>query len=479
MTATHSPFEKPSTLFDKIWRQHLVVEPEEPGMPATLYVDLHLIHEVTSPQAFDELDCRGLAVRCPERTLATMDHSTPTVPGIGRAGLRRIDRRGAEQLDRLEANCARHGIQLFPLGDERQGIVHVIGPELGLTHPGMTIVCGDSHTSTHGAFGAFAFGIGSSEVGHVLATQCLLQQRPRTLEVRLAGQLPRGATAKDLILAVIARLGVDGGTGHVIEYTGEAVGALDMEGRMTVCNMSIEAGARAGLIAPDATTLAYLQGRPYAPAGDWTAATALWRGWRTDPGATFDRSVAIDASRVEPMITWGTHPGMSMPITGRVPRVADFEPASLPSVEKAWAYMDVEPGQELLGRAVDVVFLGSCTNSRLSDLAAAAKILDGRRVAPGVEMVVVPGSSRVRREAEAQGLHEVFLAAGAQWREAGCSMCLAMNGDRVAPGELAVSTTNRNFEGRQGPGARTILASPLTAAASAIRGQIADPRELM
>ena len=472
----------PSTLFEKLWRRHLVAEPEAPGMPSTLYVDLHLIHEVTSPQAFAELERRGLTVRRPDLTVATMDHSTPTEPGGSRRQLAVIDPQGAAQLDRLEANCARHGVPLFPLGDERQGIVHVIGPELGLTQPGMTIVCGDSHAATHGAFGALAFGIGTGEVGHVLATQCLLQRRPRTLEVRVEGRLGRGVTAKDLILGIIARLGADGGTEHVIEYTGGAIRGLDMEGRLTVCNMSIEAGARAGLIAPDDTTFRYLEGRPYAPRGArWHRALEIWRGLRTDPGADFDRSVTLDADVIEPMITWGTNPGMSIPVTGVVPapEAAAPDPVGRPTVERAQAYMGVRPGEALLGFPVDVVFLGSCTNSRLSDLAAAAAILDGRRVADGVNMLVVPGSQRVRREAEARGLHEVFLAAGAEWRAPGCSMCLAMNGDRLRPGQLAVSTTNRNFEGRQGPGGRTVLASPLTAAAAAVAGRITDPRELL
>ncbi len=477
--------DQPSTLFDKLWRGHLVAEPEAPGMPATLYVDLHLLHEVTSPQAFAELDRLGLEVRRPDRTLATMDHTTPTVPGVGRGDLRVIDPRGAEQLDVLEANCSRHGIPLLPFGDERHGIVHVIGPELGLTQPGMTVVCGDSHTSTHGAFGALAFGIGTGEVGHVLATQCLLQRQPRTLEVRLEGRLGPGATAKDLILAVIAHLGVRGGTGYVIEYRGQAIRDLDMEGRMTVCNMSIEAGARAGLIAPDETTFAYLEGRPYSPHGcpqpgdPWQQALHDWGRLRTDPGASFDRSTTIDASRIEPMITWGTHPGTAIPITGRVPDAASIDPRSLPTVEKAWAYMGVSPGEKLLGRSVDVVFLGSCTNSRLRDLEDAAAILDGRRVADGVTMLVVPGSRLVQRQAEERGLHEVFLAAGAEWRQPGCSMCLGMNGDLLGGGQLAVSTTNRNFENRQGPGGRTVLASPATAAAAAVTGCIADPRELL
>ncbi len=472
----------PSTLFEKLWRRHLVSEPAEPGMPSILYDDLHLVHEVTSPQAFAELERRGLTVRRPDLTVATMDHSTPTEPALGRRRLAVLDPQGAAQLDRLEANCERHGVPLFPLGDERQGIVHVIGPELGLTQPGMTIVCGDSHTATHGAFGALAFGIGTSEVAHVLATQCLLQRRPKTLEVRIEGSLAPGVTAKDLILAVIARLGVDGGTGHVVEYTGGAIRDLDMEGRLTVCNMSIEAGARAGLIAPDETTFSYLEGRPYAPAGErWQRALADWRELRTDPGATFDRRVTLDAGSIEPMITWGTNPGMSIPVTGAVPavEVAAPDPRGRPTVEKAQEYMGVRPGEELLGRPIDVVFVGSCTNSRLSDLEAAASVLDGRKVAEGLRMLVVPGSRQVRREAEARGLHEVFLAAGAEWREAGCSMCLAMNGDRLAPGQLGVSTPNRNCEGRQGPGGRTVLASPLTAAAAAVAGRIADPRELL
>jgi 3-isopropylmalate/(R)-2-methylmalate dehydratase large subunit len=471
---------EPRTLFDKIWQRHEVVPPTEPGLPSVLYIDLHLVHEVTSPQAFSELDRRGLRLRRPERTVATMDHSTPTDPKLDRPGLRVIDAAAADQLDRLEASCQRHGVPLYPLGHDRQGIVHVIGPELGLTQPGSTIVCGDSHTSTHGAFGALAFGIGTSEVGHVMATQCLLQQRPKTFEIRVDGELGAGVTAKDVILGIIARIGVDGGTGHVLEYTGSAIRGLDMEGRMTVCNMSIEAGARAGMVAPDETTFAYLEGRPHAPRGDdWASAVADWRSLATDDGAAYDRREVIDAADLAPMITWGTHPGTAVPITGRVPKASEVPDARRADFDKARRYMGFEAGQEMAGRPVDVVFLGSCTNSRLSDLEAAARVLDGRQVAPGVRMLVVPGSRQVKEQAEALGLHEVFRAAGAEWREAGCSMCLAMNGDRVAPGQLAVSTSNRNFEGRQGPGGRTLLASPITAAAAAVRGRVTDPRELL
>ena len=461
---------EPRTLFDKIWDAHLV-RPETAAAPAILYADLHLVHEVTSPQAFAELRERGLRVRHPERAVATMDHSTPTLPARG--GLFPFAHaQGEAQVRTLERNCAAAGIELFALGSEGQGIVHVIGPELGLTQPGMTVVCGDSHTSTHGAFGALAFGIGTSEVGHVLATQCLLQRKPQTLEVRVDGRLGRGVSAKDLILAVIARLGVGGGTGSVIEYTGSAIRALSMEERMTVCNMSIEAGARAGLIAPDETTFAYLAGRARAPA-DWDRAVAGWRALPTDPGAAYHRSVALDAGALSPMITWGTNPGTGVAITGEVPA------PRAPADEKALRYMGLAPGQPLLGHKVDVVFIGSCTNSRLSDLRAAAQVLRARKVAPSVRALIVPGSARVKREAEAEGLDRVFLAAGAEWREAGCSMCIAMNGDALAPGQTAVSTSNRNFEGRQGKNGRTFLASPLTAAASAVAGRIADPREVL
>ncbi|MEM1178315.1 MAG: 3-isopropylmalate dehydratase large subunit [Acidobacteriota bacterium] len=470
---------EPLTLFEKIWRRHEVVAPERDGAPSVLYIDLHLVHEVTSPQAFTELDRRGLRVRRPDRTLATMDHSTPTENGVDLDRLRVIDGAAADQLDRLAESCTQHGVPLLPFGHTNQGIVHVIGPELGLTQPGMTVVCGDSHTSTHGAFGALAFGIGTSEVGHVMATQCLLQKKPRTLEVRVDGQLADGVSAKDVILAVIAHIGVDGGTGHVIEYAGEAIRGLSMEGRMTVCNMSIEAGARAGMVSPDSTTLAYLRGRPAAPRGvDWPAAAEAWRALATDPGAPFDRRVQIDGGDLQPMITWGTHPGTAVPVGGHIPRLTDVPDANRPSFEKALADMGFEAGEEMRGRSVDVVFVGSCTNSRLSDLESAARLLDGRRIASGVRMLVVPGSQQIKAEAERLGLDAIFQAAGAEWRQAGCSMCLAMNGDRLAPGQLAISTSNRNFEGRQGPGGRTLLASPLTAAAAAVAGHIVDPREL-
>jgi 3-isopropylmalate/(R)-2-methylmalate dehydratase large subunit len=477
----------PRTLLDKLWDAHLV-RSESAEAPALLYVDLHLVHEVTSPQAFRLLAERGLRVRRPDRTLATMDHSTPTAPAPREAGERRS--RGlrslssgpaAAQLEELERNCAEHGIRLYPLGDDRQGIVHVIGPELGLTQPGMTIVCGDSHTSTHGAFGALAFGIGSSEVAHVLATQCLLQRKPKSFAVRVEGSLQAGVTAKDLVLALIAELGVGGATGHAIEYMGPAIEALDMEGRMTVCNMSIEAGARAGMIAADEVTCDYLAGRPFAPpAEELEGAATSWRALRSDPGADFDQSFTFDASALEPMVTFGTNPGMAIPIGAEIPMPWSMpDAASRTSFERALDYMGLVPGLPVLGHPVDVVFLGSCTNGRLSDLRAAAAVLRERHIDPTTRMLVVPGSQRVKREAEAEGLDEVFRRAGAEWREPGCSMCIAMNGDRLHPGHYAVSTSNRNFEGRQGPGGRTFLASPLTAAASALAGRVADPREWM
>jgi 3-isopropylmalate/(R)-2-methylmalate dehydratase large subunit len=469
---------RPRTLLDKIWDDH-VVRPETEGVPAVLYVDLHLVHEVTSPQAFAELRARGLGVRRPDLTLATMDHSTPTTPRRS-AALSVVDTQAAAQLAQLARNCDDFGILLFELGSERQGIVHVIGPEQGLTQPGMTIVCGDSHTSTHGAFGALAFGIGTSEVAHVLATQSLLQSKPKSMEARIDGRLPRGVTAKDIILALIARIGIGGGTGHTFEYTGSTIRALGMEERMTICNMSIEAGARAGLIAPDETTYEYLAGRPFAPAGSaWDAAVAAWRLLPTDDDAAYDRRVQIDAAQLAPMITYGTNPAMAIPIDQRVPDPAETRDASRRAeLEKALRYMALEPGQPLLGRPVDVVFIGSCTNSRISDLRLAASVVRGRRVAPGVRMLVVPGSQQVKRQAESEGLHRVFTEAGAEWREAGCSMCIAMNGDQLAPGQSAVSTSNRNFEGRQGKGGRTFLASPLTAAATAVTGVITDVRTL-
>ncbi|HZX94043.1 MAG TPA: 3-isopropylmalate dehydratase large subunit [Myxococcales bacterium] len=470
---------EPRTLFRKIWDAH-VVSPETADTPAVLYADLHLVHEVTSPQAFAALRGRGIRVRQPGRTVATMDHSTPTTvrPGSGRFAVE--DPQCAAQLAELETNCAEFGIELHKLGSEGQGIVHVIGPELGLTQPGMTVVCGDSHTSTHGAFGAFAFGIGTSEVAHVLATQSLLQREPRTLEVRITGALRPGVTAKDLALAVVSRLGVAGGAGQVIEYTGSAIRALSMEGRMTVCNMSIEAGARAGMVAPDDTTFEYLANRPRAPRGEaWDRALLRWRTLPTDAEAVYHRTVSIDADALEPTITFGTNPGMSAPVTGVVPDPGALgDGAQRGALDRALRYMGLRPGQPLLGHPIDVVFIGSCTNSRIEDLRDAAAIFRGRHVSPRVRALVVPGSARVKRAAEAEGLDRVFREAGAEWREPGCSMCIAMNGDQLQPGESAVSTSNRNFEGRQGPSGRTFLASPATAAAAAVAGAIADPRRL-
>jgi 3-isopropylmalate/(R)-2-methylmalate dehydratase large subunit len=462
------------TLFEKVWQRHEVAA-QSAATPAVLYADLHLIHEVTSPQAFTLLRERALRVRRPELTLATMDHSTPTRTSQVFGGVPIAIESAARQIHELEKNCAEFGVELLGLTHEQRGIVHVIGPELGLTQPGKTIVCGDSHTSTHGAVGALAFGIGTTEVAHVLATQCLLQRKPRTLAVNVAGTLRPGVTAKDLILAIIGRLGFGGGTGHVIEYRGATVCALDMDERMTVCNMSIEAGARAGMIAPDETTYAYLAGRPRAPQGaDWERALGEWRALPSDPGAHFDREFTIDAGTLEPMITWGTNPGMVVPVTGSIPQ-AGADPALL----RALSYMGFEAGQAIRDKPVNVVFIGSCTNARLSDLRSAARLLRGRRIARGLTMLVVPGSQLVKRQAEAEGLDRVFIEAGAEWRESGCSMCLGMNGDVVGRGEYSVSTSNRNFEGRQGAGARTLLASPLTAAACALRGRVTDPRELV
>jgi 3-isopropylmalate/(R)-2-methylmalate dehydratase large subunit len=468
------------TLFDKVWETH-IVRPETAETPAVLYIDLHLIHEVTSPQAFTELRQRGLTVRRPDRTLATMDHSTPTTPRNALGVIPVLDPQAIAQLDQLRKNCAEFGIPLFELGDQNQGIVHVIGPEQGLTQPGMTIVCGDSHTSTHGAFGALAFGIGTSEVGHVLATQCLLQYRPKTCAVRVEGRLGRGVTAKDIILAIIAKYGVGGGTGHVFEYMGEAIRGLSMEERMTICNMSIEGGARAGMVAPDDTTFEYVAGRPFAPKGaEFEAAVARWRALPTDEGAGFDKEMTLNASELAPMITYGTNPGMGIPIDAAVPTPEQMpDAASRQALDAALAYMALEPGKPLLGHPVDVVFLGSCTNSRISDLRAAAAILKGRKVADGVRMLVVPGSQRVKKQAEDEGLDQIFMAAGAEWREAGCSSCLAMNDDKVPAGKYAISSSNRNFVGRQGPGARTMLASPVTVAATAIAGVVTDPRTII
>jgi 3-isopropylmalate/(R)-2-methylmalate dehydratase large subunit len=465
---------EPRTIVQKIWDDHVVAQ--DPGAPAILAVDLHLVHEVTSPQAFSGLRARGLSVRRPDKTVATADHSIPTHD----RRLPILDTMAAAQITQLETNCAQFGIPLHGIGSPSQGIVHVIGPQLGLTQPGMTIVCGDSHTSTHGAFGALAFGIGTSEVEMVLATQTLLQRDPKTYEVRVDGRLVPGVSAKDVILALIARIGIGGGTGHVFEYSGEAIRALTMEQRMTVCNMSIEGGARAGLIAPDDTTFEYVNGRPHAPSGaDWDAAVERWRTLPTDDGATYDKTITIDADALEPMVTYGTNPGMGIPITSRVPSPDDQADGSQRrALERALEYMDLQPGQEILGQKVDVVFVGSCTNGRISDLRLAASVLKDRHVAEGVRLMVVPGSDEVKREAESEGLAEIFKAAGAEWRESGCSMCIAMNGDQLRPGQYAISTSNRNFEGRQGKGGRTFLASPLTAAASAIAGVVADPRRL-
>ncbi|NCF15631.1 MAG: 3-isopropylmalate dehydratase large subunit [Gammaproteobacteria bacterium] len=461
----------PTTLFEKVWSDHVVVE-ETTDTPAVLYIDLHIVHEVTTPQAFSVLRENKLPVRRRDLTLPTLDHSTPTTPVSSFKDLLVAGEGAARQVRQMEQNCEEFGLDLLGYGSGRRGIVHVIGPELGATQPGKTIVCGDSHTSTHGAFGALAFGIGTTEVGHVLATQCLLQRKPKTLAVNVEGQLPPGVTAKDLILAVIGKIGVDGGTGHVIEYRGGAITALDMEARMTICNMSIEAGARAGMIAPDETTFEYLEGRERSPQGaEWDEAVARWKRLRTDDGASFDKTVTIDANKLTPMVTFGTNPGMVVSIENAVPERNDA------SFQKALDYMQVEPGKKMTENAVDVVFVGSCTNGRISDIAEAARVLEGRKVANGVRMLVVPGSELVKAEAEARGLDRIIVAAGAEWREAGCSMCIGMNGDIAQPGQLTVSTSNRNFEGRQGVGARTVLASPATAAASAIAGHVADPRD--
>jgi 3-isopropylmalate/(R)-2-methylmalate dehydratase large subunit len=463
------------TMFAKIWDEHVVAK--EPGSPAVLYVDLHLVHEVTSPQAFTGLRQKGLSVRRPERTFATLDHSTPTVD----LRLPLADAQADRQVRQLQANCQEFGIKFYGIDHPQRGIVHVLGSELGLTQPGMTLVCGDSHTSTHGAFGVLAFGIGTSEVEHVLATQCLLQQRPKTFQVNFEGRLPAGITAKDLILYLISTIGVSGGTGYVIEYRGPVVRSLAMEERMTLCNMTIEGGARAGMVAPDDHTFQYLAGRVFAPQGaSWEQALQRWKALPTDPEAVYDRSLSLDVSSMEPMITYGTNPGMGIPISQPVPDPEhNPDPARRAAQAKALRYMDLEPGKPLLGHAVDVVFLGSCTNSRLSDLRQAAGLLRGRKVAPGTRMLVVPGSESIRRQAEAEGLDQVFKEAGAEWRIAGCSMCIAMNGDQLEPGQYAVSTSNRNFEGRQGKGGRTFLASPLTAVATAILGCVADPRTLL
>lgn len=472
---------KPRTLFEKIWDAHVVHE--APGAPTVLYIDLHLIHEVTSPQAFTGLREKGLKVRRPDRTVATMDHSIPTVNTVTNPDLvlPMSDGMAVKQLDQLVQNSSEFGITLYDYHSEKRGIVHVIGPELGLTQPGQTIVCGDSHTSTHGAFGALAFGIGTSEIEHVLATQCLLQYKPKTALINYVGQLREGVTAKDMILALIAKTGIGGGTGHVYEYAGEAVRGLSMEGRMTMCNMSIEGGARAGMIAPDEKTFEWVRGREYAPKGiEFDRAVEQWEMLQTDEGATYDRTIEIDVNKLEPMITYGTNPGMGMGISEAIPNPSDLRDYNeRKSLEKALAYMDLEPGKPLIGKPVDVVFVGSCTNSRIGDLESAAAMLKGRKVSDSVRMMVVPGSEDVRRKAEERGLDKIFIEAGAEWRSAGCSMCIAMNGDQLSPGQYAVSTSNRNFEGRQGKGGRTFLASPLTAVAAAVTGQVTDPRTLL
>jgi 3-isopropylmalate/(R)-2-methylmalate dehydratase large subunit len=462
------------TLFEKIWDEHVVASPE--GEPTLIYIDLHLVHEVTSPQAFDGLRLEGRGVRRPDRTLATADHNVPTDP-ISTPVKDPVSRR---QLEALDENCREFGITLFPRGHENQGIVHVIGPELGVTQPGMTIVCGDSHTSTHGAFGALSFGIGTSEVEHVLATQTLPQQRPKTMSVTFQGSAPSGVSAKDLTLAVVSHLGTGGGAGHVIEFRGEAVRALSMEGRMTLCNMSIEAGARAGLVAVDETTIDYLRGRPGVPEGDdFESAAERWRTFTSDDDANFDAEVTLNAAELVPFVTWGTNPAQVVALDGVIPSPEQFtDPDQRQSTERALAYMGLEPGSEVKSITVDVVFIGSCTNSRIEDLRAAARVVAGHHVASGVRALVVPGSHRVKSEAEREGLDRVFLEAGFEWREPGCSMCLGMNPDQLSPGQRCASTSNRNFEGRQGRGGRTHLVSPVVAAATAVLGRFANPDEL-
>ncbi len=461
------------TLFEKIWANHVVAD--EPGAPTILYIDAHLIHEVTSPQAFAEIRNRKLAVRCPERTFATMDHAIPT---------REIPlwpEDAAMQVNTLRQNCKDFGVTLWDIEGDVQGIVHVVAPEMGVTQPGMTIVCGDSHTSTHGAFGSLAFGIGTSEVGHVLASQCLMQSKPKSFAINVEGELGLGVTAKDIILAIIAANGASGGTGHVFEYRGETIQKLSMANRMTICNMSIEGGARAGLIAPDETTYEYLRGRPFAPSGnDWDRAMAAWQELATDDDAEFDRSFGLDVTDLAPMVTYGTNPGMGGPVTGTVPRLEDMEsPQQRQDLAQALDYMGLTPGQPMEGQQVDIVFIGSCTNSRLEDLQAAAKIVKGQKVADHVEALVVPGSKAIKAAAEAEGLDRVFTEAGFEWRGSGCSMCLAMNDDKAGAGKYVASTSNRNFQGRQGPGSRSLLMSPLMAAAAAVSGQIVDVRAML
>ncbi len=461
------------TLVEKIWDAHIVTAPE--GQSALLYIDLHLVHEVTSPQAFDGLRANQRRVRQPLRTVATVDHNIPTTP----RGSPITDPIAARQIEALQKNCREFGVPLFDMDSAEQGIVHVIGPELGLTLPGMTIVCGDSHTSTHGAFGSLAFGIGTSEVEHVLATQCLPQKKPKTMQIGVNGRLAEGVTAKDLALGIIGRIGTDGATGYVIEYTGDAVRGLSMEGRMTLCNMSIEAGARAGLIAPDETTFAYVSGRRFAPKEkDWESAIACWQTLGSDSGAQFDRVIEIDAAALAPFVTWGTNPGMVVPVDGHIPKLKSFaQESERRAAEQALAYMGLDPGTPVQAIEVDRVFIGSCTNSRIEDLRAAARVAKGQRVNPKVRAMVVPGSQAIKRAAEQEGLHRIFLDAGFEWRESGCSMCLGMNPDILQPGERCASTSNRNFEGRQGRGGRTHLVSPMMAAAAAIAGHFTDIRD--
>jgi 3-isopropylmalate/(R)-2-methylmalate dehydratase large subunit len=465
--------QTPKTMFEKVWNSHVVRAPE--GEPTLLYIDLHLVHEVTSPQAFEGLRLANRNVRRPDLTFATIDHNVPTTSD---ERFRIKDQIAAQQISTLRKNCEAVGIPLFDIGSGRQGIVHVIGPELGLTQPGMTIVCGDSHTSTHGAFGSLAFGIGTSEVEHVLATQCVSQKKPRSMRISVSGDLPEGTTSKDLVLDIIRRLGTDGGTGYVIEYAGEAVRNLTMEERMTLCNMSIESGARAGLVAPDDTTFAYMDGRPYAPKGSaWSEAVGAWRQLVTDEGAKFDREIAIDGSKVEPVVTWGTNPGMSAPVTSSVPNPEDARDASeRAAMIAALEYMGLKAGTRIVDITLDRVFIGSCTNGRLEDLRAAAKVIHGHKVHPNVTVLVVPGSEAVKQAAEREGLDRIFKDAGAQWREPGCSMCLGMNPDILAPKQRCASTSNRNFEGRQGREGRTHLVSPATAAAAAVAGRFVDVR---
>ncbi|MCV7124607.1 3-isopropylmalate dehydratase large subunit [Mycobacterium lacus] len=470
---------KPRTLAEKVWDDHVVVSgagSQQGGAPDLIYIDLHLVHEVTSPQAFDGLRLNGRRVRRPDLTIATEDHNVPTVD-IDKPIVDPVSR---TQVETLRRNCAEFGVRLHPMGDVEQGIVHVVGPQLGLTQPGMTIVCGDSHTSTHGAFGALAMGIGTSEVEHVLATQTLPLRPFKTMAVTVDGCLPAGVTAKDIILALIAKIGTGGGQGHVIEYRGSAIESLSMEGRMTICNMSIEAGARAGMVAPDETTYEFLRGRPHAPTGaQWDAALAYWQQLRSDDGAVFDTEVYLDAASLSPFVTWGTNPGQGVPLAAAVPDPELMtDDAERQAAEKALAYMDLRPGVPMRDIAVDAVFVGSCTNGRIEDLRVVADVLRGRTVAPGVRMLIVPGSMRVRAQAEAEGLGEIFVAAGAQWRQAGCSMCLGMNPDQLSPGERCASTSNRNFEGRQGKGGRTHLVSPAVAAATAVRGTLSAPADL-